>query len=162
MEDVGHRNPHVVNQLAVDPASGAHLIAATNDGLYQTSDSGAHWLATGPAQAFFESVAFAPSGGVVYATEGDVMYSSSDNGSTWALGGEVFTSGCYSSNEGIAVDPTTSTTLYVASGYCSSGIAKSTNGRRYVYRAHWLSFRSNGFQHRDQSKVAQYCLRGVE
>jgi hypothetical protein len=120
--------PTEVNQLAADPASGAHVIAATNDGLYQTSDSGAHWLATGPAQTYFESVAFAPSGGVVYALAGNFMYSSSDNGSSWAVGGEVFTSGCYSSNEEIAVHPTTSTTLYAASGYCSSGIAKSTNG----------------------------------
>jgi hypothetical protein len=121
--------PTFVLQLAVDPASDTHLIAATGEGLFQSSDGGAHWVPTFiagnvSAQAYFQAVAFGASGsGTVYTAIGESVYSSQDSGATWAYAG-IAPCWIYS----ITVDPTTPTNVYVANGWNNGPSAVSTDG----------------------------------
>jgi hypothetical protein len=107
--DVGLPATPVV--IAADPASHTHWIAATPEGLYQSSDSGAHWLATSDfVGASMYGVAFSPAGGTVYASNFTNIYSSPDSGVTWTFDGVA---PCAASN--LAVSPSTPATLYLGS-----------------------------------------------
>lgn len=122
--------PTTINQIAADPPSDAHLFATTAEGLYQSSDSGAHWTSTNvaglPRFSAFDSIVIAPAGtsgsSFVYLSSGSAVYSSRDDGATWALAGD---SPCYVQN--LAVNPVNPKTLYVAGG-SSCPAAKSTDG----------------------------------
>jgi photosystem II stability/assembly factor-like uncharacterized protein len=121
--------PTFVIQLAVDPVSDAHLIAATGEGLYQSSDGGGHWLPTSiadnvSAQSYFQAVVFGPSGsGTVYTAIGAGVYSSSDSGATWAYAGNA---PCWIYS--MTVDPTTPAKVYVANQYANGPSAESQDG----------------------------------
>jgi hypothetical protein len=115
--------------MAIDPASGAHLLAATAAGLYQSLDGGAHW--TGVSSflgSFMAAVAFSTAGGPVYAASEASVYSSADNGVTWTFAG-IAPCGVGT----IVADPATPSTLYISNGNSSlffypACVAQSTNG----------------------------------
>ena len=111
--------------IAVDPASDTHWIAATSEGLYQSSDSGAHWQATSEfVGANMYGLAFSPAGGGVYASSFNNVYSSPDGGATWTLAGLA---PCAASN--LAVSPTAPATLYLGS---SCGAQSTDGGQTWV------------------------------
>jgi photosystem II stability/assembly factor-like uncharacterized protein len=118
--------PDRVNAIAIDPASDSHLFALTYDNLYETSNSGADWLAVQGFLAVPSAVAFAPEGGMIYAAGYFYFYSSTDGGATWTRGGDTF---CLIEN--MAVDPVNPSTIYAggASLNLSAGCPeKSTDG----------------------------------
>ena len=111
--------------IAVDPASDTHWIAATPEGLYQSSDSGAHWQATSDfVGANMYGLAFSPAGGTVYASSFTNVYSSSDSGATWTFAGLA---PCAASN--LAVSPSAPATLYLGS---SCGAQSFDGGQTWV------------------------------
>jgi hypothetical protein len=119
----------VVFSIAIDPSSHTHLMAGTQDGLYQSSDGGAQWTATGTFEGVFVgAIAFSTAGGPVYAAADTSVYSSADDGVTWTFVGSA---PCGVGS--IAVDPAVPTTLYVSNSdgfvfYYPDCAAKSTNG----------------------------------
>lgn len=97
--------------IAVDPSANSHWIAATSEGLYQSSDGGEQWQATSNfVGANMYGVAFSPAGGTVYASSFTSIYSSADGGTTWAFAGVA---PCAASN--LAVSPSAPTTLFLGS-----------------------------------------------
>jgi photosystem II stability/assembly factor-like uncharacterized protein len=97
--------------IAADPESDAHWIAATPEGLYQSTDGGVRWQATGDfAGAYMYGVAFSPAGGTVYASSFTNIYASQDSGATWTF---VSVAPCAASN--LAVSPSSPTTVYLGS-----------------------------------------------
>ncbi|MGO4881135.1 MAG: SBBP repeat-containing protein [Bryobacteraceae bacterium] len=111
--------------IAVDPASEAHWIAATAEGLYQSPDSGVQWQATsGFVGASMYGVAFSPSGGTVYASNFTEIYSSQDSGNTWTFAGVA---PCAAAN--LAVSPSSPTTLFL--GY-SCGAQSIDGGQTWT------------------------------
>jgi len=111
--------------MAVDPASDEHWIAATSEGLYQSTDGGANWQATPIfAGASMYGVAFSPAGGTVYASNFTSIYTSADSGNTWTFQGVA---PCAAAN--LAVSPSSPTTLYL--GY-SCGAQSVDGGQTWV------------------------------
>lgn len=111
--------------IAVDPASDSHWVAATTEGLYQSSDHGAHWQATSQfVGADMYGLAFSPAGGTVYASSFTNVYYSSDSGTTWNFAGVA---PCAASN--LAVSPSSPTTLYLGS---SCGAQSIDGGQTWV------------------------------
>jgi hypothetical protein len=117
--------PFTPTVIAVDPASDSHWIAATPEGLYQSTDSGAAWQATsGFVGANMYGVAFSPAGGTVYASNFTQIYSSADSGATWTFQGVA---PCAAAN--LAVSPSSPTTLYL--GY-SCGAQSIDGGQTWA------------------------------
>lgn len=117
--------PATPSVIAVDPASDTHWIAATSEGLYQSTNGGADWQATSDfVGGNMYGVAFSPAGGTVYASNFDLVYSSPDSGSTWTYQGEA---PCAAAN--LAVSPSNPTTLYL--GY-SCGAQSIDGGQTWV------------------------------
>jgi len=119
----------LVNGLGLDPINANTLYAATNAGVFKSTDAGANWALTGAgspstARLFSNSVVIDPSNtNIVYVVatfEG--VYKSIDGGNSYVV-----------KNDGIqipivnalAIDPTTPTTLYAGSEF---GMYKTTNG----------------------------------
>jgi photosystem II stability/assembly factor-like uncharacterized protein len=70
--------------LAIDPAKSTVLIAATNAGLYRTSDGGENWEIVATDQ--FVDVAFHPTDSkIVYAASLTTVYRSDDGGENWDI-----------------------------------------------------------------------------
>ncbi len=123
-----------LNDVAVDPADGRHLLTATNDGVYASNDSGESWalaLAGPPAFESFSAVAFAPSQPrIVYAVGQQALATSADGGATWsgiACGSTGFP--CDQTIEGVAgivVDPDDPLALWV--GGSNQGPTRSIDG----------------------------------
>jgi photosystem II stability/assembly factor-like uncharacterized protein len=115
--------------VVADPSSATHLIVGSQDGMYQTTDGGAHWLATATfAGQFAAGIAFSPTGSPIYAASFTSVYAGTDGGSTWNLRG---TAPCAFAT--IAVNPSNPATLYGANGssnlvFAPACAAKSTDG----------------------------------
>jgi photosystem II stability/assembly factor-like uncharacterized protein len=120
--------------LAIDPVSSATLYAGTFSGaIFRTTDAGGHWVRAtdGPlAGASVNVVATAASTlATVYAGGGTGIFRSSDGGENWlrlTLG--VRNIGVYP----LAVDPTTSSTIYGGVGLAAT-VTKTTDGG-----VHWI------------------------
>lgn len=118
--------------LVVDPASGSHLLAVSEEGnLYGSTDGGAHWAQNTAFPGELVTLAFSPAGGTVYAGYYNEIFSSSDSGATWMLAGFLPSSPSYCAALNITVDPDNANTLYVGGGSIYYGYtcsAKSTDG----------------------------------
>jgi hypothetical protein len=71
--------------LIVDPADGAHLLAATTGGLYVSTDGGVTWTRRRTAGTW--SLSMAPAGGAsaeILAASTDGLYRSTNGGTSWA------------------------------------------------------------------------------
>src|SRR5205823_5992123 len=71
--------------LVVDPGDSRHLLAATNGGLYLSTDSGATW--TQRRNQVTWSISIHPSGGPsaeILAASADGVFRSTDGGTNWA------------------------------------------------------------------------------
>jgi uncharacterized delta-60 repeat protein len=125
-----------VRTLAIDPHTPSTLYAGTygagngTDGVFQSTDSGAHWTTTGLTnQSFVLALAIAPdTPSTLYAgaISGGV-FQSTDSGAHWS----AITTGL--TNQAIvalAIDPDTPSTLYA--GTATEGVFQSTDSG-----AHW-------------------------
>ena len=87
-----------VQDLAVDPSDASRVFAATQTGLFRTTDGGVHWLPTSVAAA--GAVAISPSDPNVVYTD---SFRSGDGGLTWQPMTSLFGPG--SGAQHVAVDP---------------------------------------------------------
>jgi ligand-binding sensor domain-containing protein len=72
--------------LDIDPANGQHLIAATTNGLYVSTDGGINWIQRKSSTTW--SLSIAPAGGAsaeILAACSDGLWSSTDGGINWSL-----------------------------------------------------------------------------
>jgi len=73
--------------LIVDPANGNHLLAATTNGLYESTNAGTNWTQRRSARTW--SISMHPTGGAaaeVLAACSDGLFRSTNGGTTWAAG----------------------------------------------------------------------------
>jgi hypothetical protein len=116
-----------VNDIAVDPNDSTHLLAATMAGVYEKQGSGG-WTATASlpyTEAF--SVEFDPSdpdGSSYYAGAESRLAKTENHGATWTLSNNL---GYPHYVNDIAIDPNTTSTLFITTRYPGS-VWKSTNG----------------------------------
>jgi len=122
-----------VQTLTLDPSDAATIYAGTaGGGVFKSSDGGDSWSATGLTNAYVRSLVVDPgSPSTVYAATASGMYKSTNAGSSWVFASAGLPSGssCY----GLAIDPTTPSTLYTSLSYRSGvytiyGVYKTTNG----------------------------------
>lgn len=124
-----------ISTIAVDPANAAHwLIGSASGGIWETTDSGIHWLPRTDDQPslFMGAIAFAPSNSrVVYAGTGDFDFNglgvgvlkSADGGTTWnLLPASAMQDVAFKK---IAVDPANSEIVMAAT---SGGVYRSLDG----------------------------------
>ncbi len=127
----------VVTALAIDPLNPEIIYAGASEAVYKTTDGGTHWtketnglasvviltaLQIDPANP---NIIYAGSGGAAFGTG---VFKSSDGGVHWTVenNGLVYTGGI-PSVEGLALDPLSPNTLYLA-GVTALHAAKTTNG----------------------------------
>jgi photosystem II stability/assembly factor-like uncharacterized protein len=118
----------VVSGLAFDPSSPSTVYAATRNGVFKSTDSGANWSAasTGLTTLWVNAVAVDPANGaVIYAATNNQLFRSTDSGATWATVSVPGLAGFTS----VAFGPGTSPMVYVAS---SSGVDQSTDGSTWT------------------------------
>jgi photosystem II stability/assembly factor-like uncharacterized protein len=129
--------------ILIDPLRPSTLYAATNRGIYKTTNGGAIWNATNAGlddpDPFVVALAIDPlTPTVLYAATRDteffdstVVYKSTNGGATWNAANAGLTD---SSVITLAIDPLTPTTLYAANCQVNDGsctafrVSKSTNG----------------------------------
>jgi len=122
-----------VQALVIDPADPSRLFAGTDGGgVFRSLDGGATWhLSLGPSGLPVTAMAIAPTNpSIVYAGAAargfGAVFTSIDGGNTWRPGVPT------DLVRGLAVDPVTPSTVYVAA---PSGLFKSTDsGQTFVYR----------------------------
>lgn len=81
--DWSQSNSNLIRAMVIDPNDNETIIAATNDGIYRTTDSGDNW--TNEQSGNFYDVEINPlaSTNTFYACSSNQFYKSVDNGSTW-------------------------------------------------------------------------------
>jgi photosystem II stability/assembly factor-like uncharacterized protein len=118
----------VVSGFAFDPSSPSTVYAATRNGIFKSTDSGANWSAasTGLTTLWVNAVAVDPANGaVIYAATNNQLFRSSNGGASWASVSVPGQAGFSS----VAFGPGTSPIVYVAS---SSGVDQSTDGSTWT------------------------------
>jgi photosystem II stability/assembly factor-like uncharacterized protein len=123
----------VVNALLVDPSDPAALFAATNRGIYRSTDGGAGWTSIF-AQPYVNSLAISTTSGTLYAAvAGDGVERSMDGGKSWTLVTR-FTPPSPKAPTVLAVDPSEPSTVYA--GLYGAGVLKSVDsGKTWVRTA---------------------------
>lgn len=115
-----------VNVLAVVQGAPNTIYAATTDGLYRSTDTGATWTrttATGLlSSTSVNALAVDPSNSVVYAGTFNGLFKSTDGGNNWS---QITIPLGFTSVNSIVFDPATPSTIYVGS---SNGVLKTTDG----------------------------------
>lgn len=105
-----------INSLAVDPKNPSTLFAATSNGLYKSTDSGAHWSQLLPDAAVASSVVIDPRNSsnvnVTYTNaSGTFLARSADSGQTWAKISDNFPPQL-GAIDAVAIDPSDSSKLW--------------------------------------------------
>lgn len=116
--------------IAVDPANNQHLYAATDIGVYESTDEGVNWTQIEPGICFDLIVDWAnPGNPELYVGKSGVgVRRSTDGGATWStLGGGLPASG---GRVALARAPSDANTLYAAfaNGSALTGIFRTTDG----------------------------------
>lgn len=116
--------PHVVYNLAVDPATSMTIYASTEQGLYKSNSGGGSWVASGKGLpndgGFAVILAIDPrNGDRLFARASNALFTSANGGKKWhasSLSDPTILA--------VTFDPTTASTVY-ASG---AGLFKSSDG----------------------------------
>ncbi len=118
-----------INALAIDPKNTNVIYAATNDGVYKSSDGGAIWTQLNLATFFslrVSSIAVDPvNTSTIYAGANTFIYKSVDSGQTWQSKTINTPTGSVIDIFSIAIDPVTPATIYLGT---FRGVFKSTDG----------------------------------
>lgn len=133
--------PYAGYKLVQDPRNSNILLAATNQGLYRTTNGGGSW--TQVLSGIYQDVEFNPvssaTGNTCYATGPGNYYYSNNEGLNWYAG--TFNFALYGANgrNAIAVTANDTNKVYVLAGPATCtpgfwGIYKSTNGGRNFTR----------------------------
>lgn len=113
-----------IPSLAVDPSHPNVLYAATSNGIFKSTDGGAHWAVTSPRFGDFRGageVVVAPSSpSTVYANTSGGVYRSLDAGKTWQARSFNITH--------LTADPLDAATLWGGTESLPRGMLKSTDG----------------------------------
>jgi uncharacterized repeat protein (TIGR01451 family) len=125
-----------VNQLVFQPGNSSIIYAASDAGVFKTTDGGANWtLLSGQTALPVNRVAIDPTNtNIIYAATGGGMFKSTDGGSNFTAINNGFNPAFARS---IVVDPVTPGTLYAVG--ISNLLFKSTNGG-----ANWTQTFING------------------
>ena len=128
-----------IAQVAIDPSNASHMFAATDSGLYVTSDGGASWAK--PADASYAAVDGLLTAVVVDPTTPTTIYigggaamvaKSTDGGVHWAAAGTGITplNSITSPYTALGIAASSPSTLYASIGNTSNPVAlyKSTDG----------------------------------
>ena len=111
-----------VLDISADPVTSGIILAATENGIFRTTNSGSTW-AQSLALSYVVSLARSRvTSTTIYALSANNVYMSSDDGATWQYQGSLSTGNF----EGLVTDPSTASTVYAYSS--DSGIYVSTNG----------------------------------
>ena len=145
----------IVSDLLIHPSSPNTLIAATNGGIYRTTNGGTSWTKTSSSSSHFKDLEFKPnSPNTVYASGSSFFYKSTDNGVTWtSISSGLPGNGRYA----IAVTPANSNYVYLVSGGSNGliGLYRSTNsGTSFSSRStspNILGYSSTGSDTRSQA-----------
>ncbi|HEY6804871.1 MAG TPA: SBBP repeat-containing protein [Pyrinomonadaceae bacterium] len=119
---------NVVTKFAQDPVLATTIYAGSNNGVFKSTDSGAHWTLTGTvssqtAPTALNTVAIDPSNtSIIYAGASSGVFKSINGGSTYATKNSGLSNFTVQS---LAIDPGTPATLYAGT---NAGIFKSVNG----------------------------------
>ncbi len=117
----------VIRKLIMDPDDVNHLMAATSDGIWRTTNAGANWSQVATATGNFVDIEANPSAStsIFYASKDDKIYRSTNNGATWTLSQTIAGAGRIA----LGVSAASSTTVIALA---SDG---STNGFLGLYRS---------------------------
>ena len=111
-----------VLDISADPVTSGIIVAASENGIFRTTNSGASWTQS-LALSYVVSLARSPATTTtIYALSPNNVYSSTDNGATWQFQGTL-SNGNF---EGLVADTSTATTVYAYSQ--DTGVYVSTNG----------------------------------
>src|SRR6185503_3182035 len=105
----------VVGDLAIDPANHAVLLAATDSGVYKSTNSGSSWAATGGATSgkSIYTVVFQPNNpAIAYAGGSGGVYKSTTTGGSWAAANSGIPTAAGARAYALAVNPVTQTTVF--------------------------------------------------
>jgi photosystem II stability/assembly factor-like uncharacterized protein len=117
-----------VSAVAVNPAGTTEYIGTQSGGLMKSTNGGASWVFSnagipGGNTSGVNAIAIQTSSpSTMYISDDGALYKSTTAGSSWTSVG----SGINADVDGIAIDPTTPSIVYVASDF--GGVYKSTNG----------------------------------
>lgn len=114
------------NVMDVEPGRGADLWAATDRGVYRSTDTGLHWHRSGLPGDFF-ATSLLVQGRVMLAGGDQALYRSADGGAHWSLAMEGLPLDPYVS--GLSGDPFHSQRVYASLN--SDGIFRSDDGGRH-------------------------------
>lgn len=131
---VGQPPGTLVSKVVIDPATPSTLYAATQNGVYESTDSGANWRRVLSTLNPATDIAIEPEKPATLYTAysgGNTggIYKSTDSGATWATfnsGIGTLPSGAQDSINHISVDPVTDGIAYATGN--STGIYKTTDG----------------------------------
>jgi photosystem II stability/assembly factor-like uncharacterized protein len=113
-----------VNVLAIDPLNPSTLYAGLGacskpSGVFKSTDAGQTWNASGLTNTIIQAIAVNPKNpSVLYADR----YKSTDSGNTWTQMSLITSGGI----RRLAIDPVTTTTIYLANGDLSCGDTNPT------------------------------------
>lgn len=125
-----------VSDMIMHPTNSSIIIAATNGGVYKTTNGGTSWSKTSTSSSHFKDLAFKPSDPTtVYASGSGFFYKSTNTGGSWsAISSGLPSSGRYV----IGVSAASASTVYIVSGGSNGliGVYRSTNsGTSFTSRA---------------------------
>ncbi len=122
--NTGLDNAFVFNQITVHPTNPDIVYAASDNGLFKTTNGGTSWAVLNTPESVVESVVLDPSNpATVYATSDGVM-KSTNRGDSWIEEDEAFSGAQLNT---IAVDPVDPLTLYAGANVFEA-LFKSTDG----------------------------------
>lgn len=117
-----------VNSVAVNPAGTIEYIGTQSGGLMKSTNGGASWVfsnagISGGNTSGVGAIAIDPTTpSTMYISDNGSLYKSTNSGASWTAAG----SGIGADVDGIAVDQTSGSIVYVATDF--AGVYKSTNG----------------------------------
>jgi hypothetical protein len=120
------RYSHEVSSVVIDPVTTTNVYAATNDGVWKSTNGGTTWKqqSTGITDLAIHPLAIDPSApATVYAgTVNAGVFETTNGGASWSAVNTGLTSTFITS---LVINPTTPSTVYAGTG---SGVGKTTNG----------------------------------
>lgn len=118
----------LVSDIVVNPKAPATLYAATQNGLFKSTDSGSSWrkASSGLPNTVVNSLAIDPANPqVLYVAIERTIFKTLDGGGAWTA---VYIAVAPAFVVVLAIDPSNSTTLYAGIGYAAGGVVKTTDG----------------------------------